>query len=206
MPRGLHAFPAFTDPHVHLRTPGREGRGGHRLGHPRAGRRRWLLARSSRWPKHRPGGRLGLDPANRCRSGGRAARGSRAGRLHRDDHARAWGGQGPDRDVGPGGGPAPRRFTDDGLPVASAGGPCARALQYQRLGGPRGWRCTREEPSLSRKGAMHEGVVSAPARRRRASRRCPSRIMVPARLAPWRPTRGGRIHIQHLSRRARRST
>ena len=50
-------------------------------------------------------------------------------------------------------------FTDDGRPVSSAG-ILRRALQYQRLCG--GVLALHEEdPSLSGKGAMHEGEVSA---------------------------------------------
>ena len=50
-------------------------------------------------------------------------------------------------------------FTDDGVPVASAG-VLRRALQYQRLCG--GVIALHEEdPALSGDGVMHEGAVSA---------------------------------------------
>ena len=50
-------------------------------------------------------------------------------------------------------------FTDDGLPVVSAG-VLRQALQYQRLAGlPIALH--EEDPSLSAGGAMHEGAVSA---------------------------------------------
>src|SRR5207249_10509227 len=50
-------------------------------------------------------------------------------------------------------------FSDDGVPVASAG-LMRRALQYVRVTGRRlALHC--EEPTLSRGGHMHEGAVSA---------------------------------------------
>jgi dihydroorotase len=50
-------------------------------------------------------------------------------------------------------------FTDDGKPVESAG-LLRRALQYRQVAGrPIALHC--EEPALSRSGQMHEGVVSA---------------------------------------------
>src|ERR671930_1919879 len=50
-------------------------------------------------------------------------------------------------------------FSDDGVPVASAG-LMRRALQYVRITGRRmAVHC--EEPTLSRGGHMHEGAVSA---------------------------------------------
>ena len=50
-------------------------------------------------------------------------------------------------------------FTDDGRPVESAG-LLRRALQYNEVAGPRiAVHC--EEPALSRSGQVHEGVVSA---------------------------------------------
>ena len=50
-------------------------------------------------------------------------------------------------------------FTDDGLPVRSAG-VMRQALQYQRLAG-RMLALHEEDPSLSADGVMHEGEVSA---------------------------------------------
>src|SRR5690348_17683071 len=50
-------------------------------------------------------------------------------------------------------------FSDDGVPVASAG-LMRRALQYVRVTGRRlALHC--EEPTLSKGGQMHEGAVSA---------------------------------------------
>ena len=50
-------------------------------------------------------------------------------------------------------------FTDDGLPVRSAG-VMRQALQYQLLAG-RVIALHEEDPSLSGDGAMHEGAISA---------------------------------------------
>ena len=84
---GLTMTPGLVDPHVHLRTPGRRGRGGHRVGH--AGRRRRRLRRHPGDAQHRAGGRLG-DAARRSdRAGARAGR--RAHRLLRRHHPRPGG-------------------------------------------------------------------------------------------------------------------
>ncbi len=81
---GRHVFPAFVDPHVHLRTPGPGAQGGHRDGHPRRRRRR--LLRRDRDAQHRPGRRHRPDPRRAARP--RRPRGARPGRLHRLDHPR----------------------------------------------------------------------------------------------------------------------
>ena len=89
-------------------------------------------------------------------------------------------------------------FTDDGLPVRSAG-VMRQALQYQRLAG-RVLALHEEDPSLSRKGVMHEGVVSALL----GVAGHPVGVRVDdGRSATARSPRyeGGRIHIQHLSAR-----
>jgi dihydroorotase len=86
-------------------------------------------------------------------------------------------------------------FSDDGLPIRSAG-IMRRALQYQRLCG--GTIALHEEdPELSGAGVMHEGPVSAalgmtgiPAVSE------PTMIARDAALAAYE---GGRIHVQHLS-------
>ena len=64
-------------------------------------------------------------------------------------------------------------FTDDGLPVRSAG-VMRQALQYQRLAG-RTLALHEEDPSLSRRRRDARGRGVGAARRRRASRRCRSR-------------------------------
>jgi len=88
-------------------------------------------------------------------------------------------------------------FTDDGKPVVSAG-MLRKALQYQRLAG--GVLALHEEdPSLSGKGAMHEGEVSALLGV--AGIPSVSESTMIARDAALAGYEDGRIHIQHLSAR-----
>jgi dihydroorotase len=88
-------------------------------------------------------------------------------------------------------------FTDDGRPVHRAG-ILRKALQYQRLAG--GVLCLHEEdPTLSGRGVMHEGSVSA--RLGLAGIPSVSESTLIARDAALAGYEGGRIHIQHLSAR-----
>ena len=88
-------------------------------------------------------------------------------------------------------------FTDDGKPVVRAG-MLRKALQYQRLAG--GVLCLHEEdPSLSGRGVMHEGEVSA--RLGLAGIPSISESTMIARDAALAGYEDGRIHIQHLSAR-----
>ena len=86
-------------------------------------------------------------------------------------------------------------FTDDGKPVVSAG-MLRKALQYQRLAG--GVLALHEEdPSLSGRGAMHEGAVSALLGV--AGIPSVSESTMVARDAALAGYEGGRVHMQHLS-------
>jgi dihydroorotase len=86
-------------------------------------------------------------------------------------------------------------FTDDGLPVASAG-LLRRALQYQRLcGGVVALH--QEDPSLSGNGVMHEGKVSALLGL--AGIPSVSESTVVARDAALAGYEGARIHSLHVS-------
>ena len=88
-------------------------------------------------------------------------------------------------------------FTDDGKPVHRAG-ILRKALQYQRLAG--GVLCLHEEdPTLSGRGVMHEGDVSA--RLGLAGIPSVSESTLIARDAALAGYEEGRIHIQHLSAR-----
>jgi dihydroorotase len=88
-------------------------------------------------------------------------------------------------------------FTDDGMPVHRAG-ILRKALQYQRLAG--GLLCLHEEdPSLSGRGVMHEGTVSA--RLGLAGIPSISESTLIARDAALAGYEDGRIHVQHLSAR-----
>ena len=135
---GLHVFPGFVDPHVHLRTPGREDEEDLESGHARGRGRRVLLR--ARDAEHRAGRRRARRCCARCRSAPRVEA-RRAGRLPRRDHARAS----PATELtemvelareGAAG------FSDDGVPVADARR-MRQALQYQRLARRACWRCTR---------------------------------------------------------------
>jgi len=88
-------------------------------------------------------------------------------------------------------------FTDDGKPVHRAG-ILRKALQYQRLANR--IICLHEEdPTLSGRGVMHEGEVSA--RLGLAGIPSISESTLIARDASLAGYENGRIHIQHLSAR-----
>ena len=86
-------------------------------------------------------------------------------------------------------------FTDDGLPVRSAG-VMRQALQYQRLAG-RVLALHEEDPSLSGNGVMHEGAVSALLGL--AGIPSVSESTMVARDAALAGYEEARIHIQHVS-------
>jgi dihydroorotase len=188
---GLHAFPGFVDPHVHLRTPGREDEedidSGTRAA--AAGGFCAILAMPNTDPV--------VDDApvlrslqDRARAEARVPVGFTAAITRGqagEDLTEMW-------ELAEAGAAA---FTDDGLPVRSAG-VMRQALQYQRLAG-RVLALHEEESSLSRNGVMHEGVVSA-ALGLTGIPSVSESTMVQRDCALAR-YEGGRIHIQHLSAR-----
>ena len=150
---GLHAFPAFFDPHVHLRTPGQEYREDIETGTraAAAGGFCGIVAMANTDP-------VVDDPAIVAALRERAAaeasvptgfvatvtQGMRGRDLTEMAALRAAGAVG---------------FSDDGLPIADAG-VMRRALQYQHLVG--GTILLHEEdPALTGDGVMGEGAVSA---------------------------------------------
>ncbi len=188
---GLHAFPGFVDPHVHLRTPGREDEedldSGTRAA--AAGGYCAILAQPNTAPV--------VDSAPVLRSLRERARAE--ARIPSGFLAAITVAQRGERltemaelaDAGAAG------FTDDGLPVRSAG-VMRQALQYQRLAG-RVLALHEEDPSLSGDGAMHEGEVSAllgltgiPS---------VSESVQVARDCSLAAYEDGRIHVQHVSAR-----
>jgi dihydroorotase len=188
---GLHAFPAFVDPHVHLRTPGREDEedidSGSRAA--AAGGFCAILAMPNTDPV--------VDSAPIVRALRERAR--EQARVPTGFFAAVTVGQRGEAltemaelaDAGALG------FTDDGLPVVSAG-LLRKALQYQRLCG--GVIALHEEdPALSAGGAMHEGAVSAVLGV--AGIPSISESTMIARDAAIAGYEGGRIHVQHLSAR-----
>ena len=188
---GLHAFPAFVDPHVHLRTPGREDEedidSGTRAA--AAGGFCAILAQPNTEPV--------VDSAPVLRSLRERARAG--ARVPTGFMAAITVGQQGERltemaelaEVGAAG------FTDDGLPVRS-GHVMRQALQYQRLAG-RLLALHEEDPSLSGDGAMHEGEVSALLGLSGIPSVSESTMV--ARDCELADYERGRIHVQHVSAR-----
>ena len=188
---GLHAFPAFVDPHVHLRTPGREDEedldSGSRAA--AAGGFCAIVAQPNTEPV--------VDCAPVLRSLRERARAE--ARIPVAFMAAITVGQRGEAltemaelaDAGAAG------FTDDGLPIRSAG-VLRQALQYQRLAG-RTLALHEEDPSLSGTGAMHEGEVSALLGV--AGIPSVSESTMIARDCQLAAYEGGRIHVQHVSAR-----
>jgi dihydroorotase len=186
---GLHAFPAFFDPHVHLRTPGQEHKEDIETGtrSAAAGGYCGILAMANTDPPV-------STPAavEALRAEARAAASVRSGFLA--TVTRAMEGEeltemASLREAGAAG------FSDDGLPIRSAR-MMRRALQYQRLCG--GTIALHEEdPELSGSGVMHEGPVSAALGLEGIPSISESTMI--ARDAAIAGYEGGRIHVQHLS-------
>ena len=186
---GLTVFPGFVDPHVHLRTPGREDEEDLESGTRAAAAGGFcaILAMPNTQPV--------VDAAPVLRSlqeraaeeavvpvGFLAAitKGQAGTELTEMAELSREGAAG---------------FSDDGFPVADAHR-MRQALQYQRLAGLV-LALHEEDPALSGDGVMHEGVVSTTL----GLAGIPSvsestAIERDAQLARYE---GGRIHIQHLS-------
>jgi len=186
---GKHLFPAFVDPHVHLRTPGQEYKENLDTGTAAAAAGGFcaVIAMPNTDPV--------VDDSAILRSLIESARAQ--ARVPVGFLASITRGlKGDDltemadlHDVGALG------FTDDGKPVVSAG-VLLKALQYQRLCG--GVIALHEEdPALSRDGVMHEGAVSA--RLGMAGIPSLSESTMVARDAALAGYENARIHFQHLS-------
>ncbi|MGI8462639.1 MAG: dihydroorotase [Solirubrobacterales bacterium] len=186
---GMSAFPAFFDPHVHLRTPGQEHKEDVETGSRAAAAGGFcaVLAMANTDPP--------IDTAAGVRALCEAAeseasvgvgflacvtRGMRGEEL--TDMAEL-------RDAGAVG------FSDDGLPVRSAR-MLRKALQYQRLAGlPIALH--EEDPDLSGDGVMHEGPVSAALGL--AGIPAVSESTAIARDTALAGCEEAQIHVQHLS-------
>ena len=150
---GLVLAPAFIDPHVHLRTPGREDEETIASGTAAAAAGGYcaILAMPNTDPVVDSAATLGsLVEAARAEAEipvgflASITKGQAGAELTEMGELAEAGAAG---------------FTDDGVPVASAG-LMRRALQYGSVTGRRiALHC--EEPTLSRGGQMHEGDVSA---------------------------------------------
>jgi dihydroorotase len=186
---GLHGFPAFFDPHVHLRVPGQEHKEDIETGTRAAAAGGYcgvLAMANTEPPVSTPSEVEALREAARAQAcvpvGFLAAvtRGMEGRELSEMAGLREAGAVG---------------FSDDGLPVRSAR-VLRRALQYQRLCG--GTIALHEEdPELSGDGVMHEGPVSAALGL--AGIPSVSESTTIARDAALAAYEGGRIHVQHLS-------
>jgi dihydroorotase len=186
---GLHAFPAFFDPHVHLRVPGEEHKEDIETGSraAAAGGYCGLLAMANTDPPVDSAPdveALREEAAERASVGvgfmATATRGMRGEELTEMAELREVGAVG---------------FSDDGMPIRNAR-ILRRALQYQRLCG--GVIALHEEdPDLSGEGVMHEGTVSAALGL--AGIPSISESTMIARDAALAGYEEGAIHVQHLS-------
>jgi dihydroorotase len=186
---GKYLFPAFVDPHVHLRTPGQEYKENIDTGTAAAAAGGFcaVIAMPNTDPVVDDAAVLRslVDTARRearvpvgfLASITRGLQGGELTEMAELSDAGALG------------------FTDDGKPVVSAG-MLRKALQYQRLAG--GVIALHEEdPALSGDGVMHEGAVSA----RLGLTGIPSvsESTMVARDAAIAGYEQARVHFQHLS-------
>ncbi len=150
---GCVLAPAFVDPHVHLRTPGREDEetivSGTRAA--AAGGYCAILAMPNTDPIIDSAAVLGAL-IERAQSEAEVAVGFLAA-ISKGQSGGELTEMGELADAGAAG------FTDDGMPVVSSS-LMRRALQYGAVAG-RTIAVHCEEPALSRRGQMHEGAVSA---------------------------------------------
>jgi dihydroorotase len=150
---GLVLAPAFVDPHVHLRTPGREDEETIASGTAAAAAGGYcaILAMPNTEPVVDSAAVVGAL-VERARAEAQVPVGFLAA-ITRGQHGRELSEMGELADHGAVG------FTEDGRPVATAG-LMRRALQYSAVTGrPLALHC--EELTLSHGGQMHEGAVSA---------------------------------------------
>ncbi|MGZ8667763.1 MAG: dihydroorotase, partial [Solirubrobacterales bacterium] len=188
---GMRVFPAFFDPHVHLRTPGQEDAEDVETGSraAAAGGYCGILAMANTRP---PVDSAGDISALRERAAAEASvpvgflatvtRGMAGQELTEMAELAEAGAAG---------------FSDDGMPIRSAR-VLRRALQYQRLvGGQLAFH--EEDPELSGGGVMHEGPVSAMLGLEGIPSVSESTMI--ARDAALARFEDARIHVQHLSAR-----
>jgi dihydroorotase len=185
----LHAFPAFFDPHVHLRTPGHEHKEDVETGTraAAAGGYCGVLAMANTEPPVSTAADV-TALREQTRAGASVPVGFLA-TVTKDMKGEELTEMVELREAGAIG------FSDDGLPIRSAN-VMRRALQYQRLCGGN-IALHEEEPTLSGEGVMHEGPVSAAVGL--AGIPSVSESTMVARDAALARYEGARIHVQHLS-------
>ena len=186
---GLHAFPAFFDPHVHLRTPVHEHKEDVETGtrSAAAGGYCGVLAMANTDPSVSTAADISAL-REQARAGASVPVGFLA-TVTKDMLGEELTEMVELRDAGALG------FSDDGLPIRSAR-VMRRALQYQRLCGGN-IALHEEDPELSGDGAMHEGTVSAALGL--AGVPSVSESTMVARDAALAAYEEARIHVQHLS-------
>ncbi|MGE5408390.1 MAG: dihydroorotase [Syntrophothermus sp.] len=186
---GLHAFPAFFDPHVHLRTPGHEHKEDVETGTraAAAGGYCGVLAMANTSPPVSTAADVSAL-REQAREGASVPVGFLA-TVTKDMQGEELTEMVELREAGAIG------FSDDGLPIRSAR-VMRRALQYQRLCGGN-VALHEEDPDLSGKGVMHEGPVSAALGLTGIPSVSESTMV--ARDAALAAYEGARIHVQHLS-------
>jgi len=186
---GLHVFPAFFDPHVHLRTPGQEHKEDLETGTRSAaagGYAGLLLMANTTPPVSNPADISALRHQAETEASvpvgfmATVTRGMEGTELTDMAELREAGAVG---------------FTDDGLPIKDPG-IMRRALQYQRMCGGN-IALHEEDPDLSAGGVMHEGDVSM-ALGLRGVPSISESVMI-SRDAAIAGYEGGRIQVQHLS-------
>jgi dihydroorotase len=185
----LHVLPAFVDPHVHLRTPGREDEEDLESGTraAAAGGFCCVLAMPNTDPVTDNAAvlralqqRAGVEAVVPVGFLAAITKRQSGGELTEMVELGAEGAAG---------------FSDDGLPVADARR-LRQALQYQRIAG--GVIALHEEdPALSGEGVMHEGAVSALLGMSGIPSISESTMIErDAQIARYE---GGRLHVLHLS-------
>jgi dihydroorotase len=188
---GLSVFPAFFDPHVHLRTPGHEDAEEIETGAraAAAGGFCGIVAMANTSPPIDDAGAI-VSLRERARSDAAVPVGF-AACITRDMAGEELTEMAELADRGA------VAFSDDGLPVKDAR-VLRRALQYQRLA-QLPIALHEEDPGLSGDGVMHEGPVSAALGL--AGVPPVSESTAIARDAALALYEGARIHVQHLSAR-----
>jgi dihydroorotase len=188
---GLSLFPAFFDPHVHLRTPGQEEAEDVETGTRAAAAGGYcgvLAMANTEPPVDDAAGIASLREHARAEAAIPAGflacvtRGMRGKELTEMAELADAGAVG---------------LSDDGLPLRSAR-VLRRALQYQRLA-DLPIALHEEDPELSADGVMHEGVASAALGM--AGIPSISESTMIERDATLAAYEGARIHVQHLSAR-----
>ena len=186
---GLSVFPAFFDPHVHLRTPGREDEEDLETGSraAAAGGFCGILAMANTEPP--------VDTAADVAALRERAREQAAvpiGFLACVTRGMAGEELSEMAELADAGAVA---FSDDGLPIANAR-VLRRALQYQRLVG-RPIALHEEDPQLAAGGSIHEGEVAAVLGISGIPAIAESTMI--ARDAAIAAFEDARVHVQHLS-------